>query len=189
MKKTRLLFVLFAAALSLASCQPKPGTAYYLVPDAAGLPGYSANGAESVFESKDIRAAARQVRKNDVSDQLLTSLLEKDYIILSMTLENRSGAKVIYKPNYTAVVNKVDYLKPLDYTDLYELGEEAVDNLKGKFFDLDVTLAPGAKTTGLLIFRPVSKDARTAVLEVRELYVGTDTTVFSLPFKMKSEPS
>lgn len=159
------------------------------MPEAAGLPGYSAKGAEGVFENKAFAAAARQVRKNEVSDPLLASLLEKDFIVIAMTLENRSGAKVIYKPNYTALVNSIDYLKPLDYTDLYEIGGEAADGLKGTFFDLDVTLPPGAKSTGLLIFRPISKDAKSAILEVREFYIGTNTTAFSLPFKMKSTPS
>lgn len=186
MKKS-LLFIFFVSLL-LTSCQPKPKVVY-LVPDANGTPGYSAKGADGVYENKAFVAAARQVRKNDVSDPLLSSLLEKDFVILSMTIENRSDSKVIYKPNYTALVNKVDYLKPLDYTDIYEIDWDAADRLRGRFFDLDVMLPPGGKATGLLIFRPISKDAWTAVLEVREFYIGTNTTAFSLPFKMKSNPS
>lgn len=185
--RLRFLALIFLAAALLPSCQPKPKLAY-LVPDSPGLAGYKARGAESVYENKALRASARQVRKGEVSDEFLASLLEKDFMVISMTLENRSATKAIYKPNYTALVNTVDYLKPLDYTDLYELGGEAVDGLKGKFFDLDAVIAPGGRTTGLLIFTPVSKEAKKAAVEVREFYVGTETTTFMLPFQLKATP-
>lgn len=186
MKKTRILFLLLAAAL-LTSCQPKPKLAY-LVPEAQGLAGYRAKGSESVFENKTFVASARQVRKGEVSNPFLASLLEKDFVIISMTIENRSESKAIYKPNYTALVNAVDYLKPLDYTDLYELGEEAADSLKGRFYDLDAVIPPGGRSTGLLIFTPVSKEAKKAAVQIREFYVGTETMTFTLPFQMKATP-
>lgn len=185
--KMRLFFILITAFF-LSSCQPEPKLAY-LVPDEAGFPGYSAKGAEGVLDDKSFTATARQVRKGEVSSlPFLASLLEKEFVVLSMTLENKSGSKIIYKPNYTALVNRVDYLKPLDYTDLYEINWDGAETLKGAFFDLDVTLPPGGKATGLLIFRPMSKDAEAAAIEVREFYIGTSTTAFSLPFKLKSEP-
>lgn len=188
MTKPRL-FIILLAALFISSCNGEPRLSY-LVPDAAVYPGYSTRGAEGVLVDKSFTATARQVRKEDAAHlPFLSSLLEKEFVVLSMTLENRSGQTIIYKPNYTALVNKVDYLRALDYTDLYEIDWDGAETLKGRFYDLDVTLAPGGKSTGLLIFRPVSKDAKSAALEVRELYIGTSTTAFSLPFKFKSEPS
>lgn len=179
--------MLLAAAL-LASCQPKPRLAY-LVPESQGAPGYKARGSESVFENKTLIASARQVRKGEVSNTFLTSLLEKDFIVISMTIENRSESKAIYKPNYTALTNAIDYLKPLDYTDLYELDNEAADSLKGKFYDLDTTIPPGGSVAGLLIFTPVSKEAKKAAVQVNEFYIGTQTTAFTLPFQMKATPN
>jgi hypothetical protein len=187
MMKTRIIALLILAAALLPSCQPKPKLAY-LVPESSPLAGYKARGAEIVYENKALAASARQVRKNEVPDGLVASLLEKDYIVISMTIVNRSASKAIYKPNYTALVNAVDYLKPLDYTDLYEFGGEAADALKGKFYDLDSVIPPGGSATGLLIFTPVSKDARKASIEVREFYIGTETMTFSLPFQLKASP-
>lgn len=186
MKKTRILFLLFAAVL-LTSCHPKPKLAY-LVPDIQGFPGYKARGSESVFENKALFASARQVRKGEASNPFLASLLEKDFVVISMTIENRSASKAIYKPNYTALTNAVDYLKPLDYTDLYELDGEAADSLKGKFYDLDTVIPPGKSSTGLLIFTPVSKEAKKAAVQVNEFYVGTETMTFTLPFQLKATP-
>ncbi|MBI2400851.1 MAG: hypothetical protein HYV23_07345, partial [Deltaproteobacteria bacterium] len=184
MKKTRILLLLLAAVL-LTSCQPKPRLAY-LVPEAQGFPGYKARGAESVYENKDLSASARQVRKGEISNPFLASLLEKDFVVISMTIENRSESKAIYKPNYTALTNAVDYLKPLDYTDLYELDSEAADSLKGRFYDLDIVIPPGRSSTGLLIFTPVSKEAKKAAVQITEFYVGTETMNFTLPFQMKA---
>ncbi|OGP14205.1 MAG: hypothetical protein A2052_01565 [Deltaproteobacteria bacterium GWA2_54_12] len=186
MKKTRILFLLLAAVL-LTSCHPKPKLAY-LVPDTQGLAGYKARGSESIFENKALLASARQVRKGEVSNPFLASLLEKDFVIISMKIENRSVSKAIYKPNYTALVNAVDYLKPLDYTDLYELDGEAADSLKGKFYDLDTTIPPGGSVAGLLIFTPVSKEAKKAAVQINEFYIGTQTMTFSLPFQLKATP-
>lgn len=179
------LFILLA--FLLPSCQGGLKAAY-LVPDDSGLPGYKTSGPESVYENKNLLASARQVKKEEVSNAFLSSLLEKDFVVISMTIENKSASKAIYKPNYTALVNSVDYLKPLDYTDLYELGNEAVDGLKGSFYDLDAVIPPGGKSTALLIFGPLSKDAKSAAVQVREFYVGTETTTFTLPFKLKATP-
>lgn len=188
MTMPRLLFILLAVFF-ITSCNGEPRLSY-LVPDAEGFPGYSAKGAEGVLVDKSFTATARQVRKEDAASlPFLAYLLEKDFMVLSMTLENRSGQTIIYKPNYTALVNKVDYLKALDYTDLYEIDWDGADTLKGAFYDLDVTLPPGGKATGLLIFRPVSREAQSAAITVREFYIGTSTTAFSLPFKFTSEPS
>lgn len=183
--RTRYYFLLLLAVLLLPSCQPEPRVAY-LVPDAS-MPGQKADASEAVYKDMAVSASARQVRKGE-ADGFLGSLLEKDFTVISMRIENRSSARAIYKPNYTALVNTVDYLKPLDYTDLYEFGGEAVDGLKGAFFDLDEAIPPGDSATGLLIFMPLSRDARKAALEVREYYVGTESISFTLPFKLKDGP-
>ncbi|MCC6502186.1 MAG: hypothetical protein IT362_03490 [Deltaproteobacteria bacterium] len=187
MTKARALALLILLAFLLPSCAPEVKLAY-LVPDSPALPGYKSKGAESSFENKTLAASARQVQKSELANAFLASLLERDFVIISMTIENRSASKAIYKPNYTALVNSVDYLKPLDYTDLYELGGQAVDELKGKFYDLDAVLSPGGRTTALLIFGPLSKEAKKAALQVREYYVGTETMTFSLPFQLKATP-
>lgn len=185
--KTRALALLFLVSVLLPSCQGGLPLSY-LVPERLNLPGHRTNGAQSVYENEALIASARQVRKNEASNAFLSSLLDKGFVVISMTIENRSKSKAIYKPNYTALTNSVDYLKPLDYPDLYELGGEAVDELKGSFYDLDAVTYPGNRTTALLIFRPLSKDARKATLEIREFYVGTETMTFTLPFELKAAP-
>jgi len=187
MTKARALALIVLLALFVSSCSPEAKLSY-LMPDDAPAPGHRAVGSESVFENKAVSASARQARKNETSDPLLSSLLEKDFVIILMTIENRSSSKAIYKPNYTALMNSVDYLKPLDYTDLYELGGDTVDELRGAFFDLDAMIPPGEKVSGLLIFPPLSKEAKEAALQVNEYYVGTATTSFTLPFRLKAAP-
>lgn len=183
MKKS-LLLLLFAALL-LPSCQPKPRAAY-LAADSS-MPGQRPGASEAVFENSAVSVSARQVRKGE-ADGFLSALLDKDFTVIAMRIENRSAMRAIYKPNYTVLVNSVDYLKPLDYTDLYEFGGDAADSLKGKFFDLDSVILPGGSAAGLLIFTPLSRDAKKAALEVREYYVGAETISFTLPFQMKESP-
>ncbi len=151
------------------------------------MPGQRPGASEATYENKAVSASARQIRKGE-ADGFLAALLDKDFTVIVMRIENRSDMRAIYKPNYTALVNTVDYLKPLDYTDLYEFGGEAVDSMKGKFFDLDSSIPAGGSTAGLLIFTPLSKEGRKAVLEVREYYVGPEAFSFTLPFQLKESP-
>ncbi len=184
-KKVALILSIFAAAYG---CTPKP-KAGYLVPDSKGPAGYEAIAGSGVIQNESMRLAASQVRKGEETASLLAFLLEKDYVIMNLSIENLSDKDIIYKPNLTAIDNDAyDFLRPLDYTDLYDFGDmKGLDAIRHRFYDLDSTLKPGQQVKKLLIFRPLSKNVKKAVLRIDDLYIGTDYTRVLMPFVFKTE--
>ncbi len=176
-------------------CAAPKGKAY-LFPDGDRLKGmYHKEGTEEdVFENNSIRIAVRHIKASGYEGSpLLKNLLDKEFVILSASIENRSKLKTIYNPSMTVLTDdSLDYRKPLDYTDLYEAAtgnsalESGLEAIKGKFYDLALTLQPGEKTSRLLIFEPLSKDAGKAELAMNDIYIGTDTVSLRFPFILKS---
>lgn len=169
---------------------PKPKTELLLQPSDKGPEGYLKSGAEGVYQNKSLKITASIIRGANNAPALIGELLDKKYVIIRLDIENRSAGKVIYNPTYTVLSNDaLDYRKPLDYTDLYDIkgsnGENELAQLKGRFYDLTVTLLPGERSSRLLIFEPMSKDVKKAELTIKEIYVGTDTTRVSFPFEAK----
>jgi len=168
----------------------------YLYPDDKNLNGpYHKEGTEEgVFENSSLRVAVRHVKASECEDSpLLKDLSDKKYVILSVAIENKSKLKAIYNPSMTVLTDdSMDYKKPLDYTDLYDAAvgnsglESGLSEMKGRFYDLNLTLQPGEKTTRFLIFEPLSKNAARADLAINEIYLGTDTLSLRFPFLLKS---
>lgn len=183
----RVITLLIVAIAFACGCHPRPGAAVYLMPDERGPAGYKAEAGAGIIENGFLKVAARQVRKGEESPALLAKLLESNYIIMHLVIENTSEKTIIYKPNLTSLTNDaMDFLRPLDYTDLYEFDNaDALDEISGRFYDLDVTLGPGQRSSRLLIFRPVSRNAKKAALNIDDLYLGTDTLRFTLPFSFR----
>ncbi|MBW7956898.1 MAG: hypothetical protein H3C68_03285 [Deltaproteobacteria bacterium] len=179
------LLVLLAVAYG---CHPRPRAAMYLAPDEKGPMDYKAVAGAGIIENGYMKVAARQVRKGEEGSALLARLLEENFIIIDLVIQNTSEKTIIYKPNLTSLTNDaMDFLRPLDYTDLYDFGEfDALDEIRGRFYDLDVTLKPGQRSSRLLIFRPVSKNAKKAALNIDDFYLGTDTLRLTFPFSFKA---
>lgn len=185
--RTRLTAVCILCFLVLSACgHARPGTGMYLYPSpAAEQEGYATDGRSAVFESDAVKISVRQTRKDEAHGPFIAGLLEKDYVIFNLSVENKSAHSIIYNPAYTVLAtDSLDYRKPLDFTDLYDItgSEQELSDLKGRFYDLNVTLKPGEKTSRLLIFRPVSREAAKAGVAIKEIYVGTTTERFSFPF-------
>lgn len=189
MTMTSRLVNAFLAVISIAffyGCHPAP-KAGFLVPDEPGPKGYRAEGGYGVFENKLIKITVSPEKGPSTGSALLAGLAEKDYVLIKLTIENLSVSRVIYRPNFTALTDDAfDYRKPLDYTDMYDFGDyEGLEAVKDRFHDLDSTLLPGEKTSKYLIFRPLSKNAAKASLEIKELYIGTETVQIKMPFILK----
>jgi hypothetical protein len=186
--KTRFLAVCILSLLVLSACShaPKPGPGSYLYPlPAVEQEGYATEGRSMAFESDAVKISVQQARKDEAHGKFIAGLLEKDYVIFNVSIENKSAHRIIYNPAYTVLTtDSLDYKKPLDFTDLYDItgNEQELSGLKGRFYDLNVTLMPGEKTSRLLIFRPVSKEAAKAKVAIKEIYIGTTTERFSFPF-------
>ena len=185
LKNIILIFAIFAAAYG---CKPTPKVGYF-IPDSKGPKGYEVVAGSGVVENEFVRMTASQVRKNEETASLLSSLLEKNYIIIDLSIENLSDKTVIFKPNLTAINNDAyDFLRPLDYTDMYDFKDmEGLEAIKNRFYDLDTMLKPGQKSKKLLVFRPLSKNVKKAVLQIDDLYIGTDYIKITFPFVFKPE--
>lgn len=185
-------------------CVPRPEAKLFMYPDDKGSEGYSRKAEHGVFENKSIRVAVRKIGESDegLSQEVIAHLLKKDYLIFRMEIENTSTKyRAIYNPSFTTFTDdEMGYGTPIDYTDLYDIaqdvweqGEKDVDNrkalsmkgLKGLFYDLSTTIPPGAKTSKLLIFKPISKDCKKAALTLSELYIGTEAIRVIFPFVFK----
>lgn len=185
--RIRKLAAAALAAAAIAGCQGEPG-AGRLVPDDIGLPGHSVAGGAAVYDSASVKVAARQVPKGEETGKLLRALSEKDYVLVELAIENTSGKTVIFKPNHASLRGEDDFLRPLDYTDLYVMGDmEGLEEIKGSFYDLDVTLMPGDKASRLLIFKPLAKGMKRASIEINELYIGTEAVKLALPFSLRPQ--
>lgn len=159
---------------------------------------YYSNSREITFENKSVRIAVKALKQgeNETGVTLIDDLMDDNYVLLRMDIENHAASKlkVIYNPAYTVFTDdSMDYRKPLDYTDLYDLAkdetemETGVRKLRGRFYDLALTLAPGESVSKLLIFSPISENSRNAELVIGELYIGTKTIKVSFPFVLKKD--
>lgn len=203
--KTTLKILLIAATLlsAAASCSspPKLPMASELKPSPPDedLPGYSTASDEGVYDNAAMRISASHLKSVDGvyakgESGFITSLIEGDYVLIRLTIENKSsGAKVIFNPAYVALMdNAANYKKPLDYTDLYDIVKDkdetgrTLTGIKGRMFDLTTTIAPGAKTSKLLIFNPFMEDASKAELVIKNIYIGKDTVNVMFPFGVKT---
>ncbi|MBI5970095.1 MAG: hypothetical protein HY884_02955 [Deltaproteobacteria bacterium] len=197
------LLTAFAPLIIAASCAspPKLPMTSELKPSPPDedLPGYSAVSDEGVYDNAALRISARHLKSNDAvyakgESGFLTALIEGDYVLIRLSIENKSSAaKVIFNPAYVALMdNAANYKKPLDYTDLYDIVKEndetggKLTGIKGRIFDLTATVAPGGKTSKLLIFKPFIEEASSAELVIKNIYVGKDTVNVKFPFKVKT---
>lgn len=165
-------------------------------PTAVDAAGYSLNAAESAYEDANVKLTVRQVGKGEVegTNALLEELTKRGYILIQLDIINKSKHKMMYNPTYSTLTNNVmDYMKPLDFTDLYDIVmsteslEPALRELKGRLYDLNVTLYPNARISKALLFRPMEKGVGTAALTIKELYIGTGVMTASFPFDLEKE--
>lgn len=195
-KKSRLAAAclkIFLLAFFIYGCSASRG-ALRLLPDDKGPDGYSRGSHAGVFENEHLKVTARQVNPVEFEDgpAILMDIIRKGYVILNLDIQNKSLVKVLYNPTNTIFTDDaLDYRKPLDYTDFYDIlkerDEKRISTLKGKFYDLDVTLLPGERSSKFLIFRPLSRGIKKAELTIQEIYIGTETVRISLPFSAKKE--
>lgn len=188
-KSLKFLVLLASFFPMLASCTPEPKVAMVLRPDEPMAAGYERTSEDAVFTSEKVTLKARQVKRGSPEvEGYLGELAEKGYVLIRLEIENRSDVKVIFNPVYAALMNETFYYeKPLDFTDLYDIkgGMEGLGALKGKFYDLSETVAPGRKVSKLLIFKPLEKDMVKAGLSIKDLYIGTDYIKVYFPFVLK----
>lgn len=174
------MLAVLAAVVILAGCASTPkGPPRFerAMPD-EGLAGYTALLDGSRYGDGRIDVTVRPMHAGDGLDGVFGALAERGYVIFRLAVENTSGARVIFKPSNSVLkTNALDYMRPLDYTDLYPVLGAAADisTVKAAFYDLDVTLRPGQVTERLLIFRPVEERSKSATLELRDIYVGLET--------------
>ena len=192
-----LLFLAFFLFLSgCAASGP-----LYLYPEKHRATGYHQSGERSVFENVSVKISLERIKglSEREKNPVIQKLLDENFVLLGMDIENRSGHKIIYTPSHTSLITgAMGYEKPVDYTELYYIlrgkGEEAaaetqIASLRGKFYDSNTQVFPGEKVSKILIFKPLEKDTTggSATLTIKELYVGTDTIDLAFPFSVRAD--
>lgn len=162
---------------------------------------YSLVGGRLIKEDKDMKVTMHQLRSCCMGKKtnLLNNLFEKNYILMQLTIKNKSKKRITYNPSHTYLLaGKMDYKKPLNYTDLYDIvsreddgvvPEVKLSRLRGKYYDLNTSVAPGGRVSKILIFRKLTKNSKKskAILKLNEIYIGTKTNSVSYLFKVMEE--
>ncbi|MDH4227865.1 MAG: hypothetical protein OEV59_09005 [Deltaproteobacteria bacterium] len=202
LKKT--VIALIAAAITSGCAGSKTAQApllahFVLVPIELNVEGFNASGNAASFENKRIRLSAKSVLPNDrqLEKKAFAALNSLFFMFVEFEITNKSSKPFIYKPNYTHLRTQIgNYIRPSDYTAIYDIlsklySEEsptpAMSEIRGLYFDSDITIPPGASVKRLLVFERLSKEAlgMEAGLTIDELYIGTDAVDMALPFKVK----
>ena len=182
---------LYALLLILTGCAAGVKTVgeISLHPSGKGSAAYTRMDPAWVFEEKGVKISVSHARAGEGS-ALVEGLLEKEYLLLKMRIENSSGSIVVFNPALASLRDKTeDYKKPLDFTDFYAMTKDDPRmDLSGSgklFYDLTETVQPGQESSKLLAFKPLSKDAGGLDLVIKNLYIGPYTVDLSFPLEIK----
>ncbi len=162
---------------------------------------YSILGGRLIMENKDMKVTMHQLRSCCMSKKrnLINDLFERDFVLMQLTIKNKTKKRITYNPSHTYLLaGKMDYKKPLNYTDLYDivsreddgvLPEIKLSRLRGKYYDLNTSVAPGGRVSKILIFRKLTKNSNKskAILKLNEIYIGTKTRSVSYLFRVREE--
>ena len=197
-RRTPWGFAIVAALVLASGCAHGPDGPPGLHPAFSAPPeGYSTDGYEVAFANALVSVRARhEMSPGPETPAFLRTLSDRGYLLIRVDVENLSGARVIFKPSHAVLkTNRLDYGRPLDYTDLYQIAGAAGDRptadvmaeIKGRFYDLDVMIMPGKRSSRLLVFSPIEPKSSKASLEIRDLYVGAKPLDVFFPFKVRAE--
>jgi len=200
LKKLLSLAVLLAAlGFGCAHHDKNAGLRFYPDKEEQGLYGYhTVAGTTGSIENSDYRIAVKQVRADDELGQpkIIDDLLKRRYVILRLVIENHSTSRITFNPARTALTtDTLDYKKPLEYIDFFDLSsgkndrikEREAAEIKGRIYDLTVTVEAGDRTSRMLVFPPLTEGSEKADLLIKDLYVGTDTSEIYFPFVLKPD--
>lgn len=157
--------------------------------------GYTPHGRYWSFTSAEAVITVSHVTPKDIPPtniDIVDELIAKGYIFLKLDIKNLTNrTKIIYNPALTSLTtDSLDYKKPLDYTDFYDLIKENVsaavplDRLSSIIYDNTQTITSGT-VSKFLIFPPLSQDFTTASLNIKDLYIGTKPYELSFPFRLQ----
>lgn len=183
----------------IAGCASPKGP-LVLSPLPTQLPGYAVAEKKIFFINSDLKIGISHINPSETKkilasqgadNPLAEMLTEPQYFAFLLDIENSSKEKVIYNPVLTTLFDsEMGVHKPLDYTDLYALmgdspnRETAINNLKDAIYDLAVTIPPNKRSSRLLIFSGIEKEAGEVSITMKEIYVGTKATAVSFGFKI-----
>ena len=180
----------------LAGCaSPAAKGPFHLAPEEINAPNYSSKANEITFSGMGVKLSARQVAAQEANgvSPVLDGLMAKKFLIIKLKIENHSPTeRAIFDPVFVAITDNVlNYSKPLNYSDLYDIVKEAdisgnsLAPLRGRFYDISLTLMPGESSSKYLIFRPISQEADKVVIQLTNIYIGSKTFNVVFPFNLK----
>ncbi|MCK5237463.1 MAG: hypothetical protein KAR06_10815 [Deltaproteobacteria bacterium] len=172
----------------------------YLTPQDISGQGYGSTDIVAFFEDESVRIEVRQISAGDkaLTNDILNRLYSKKLIILRMKITNKGDHQIIYNPGGTGLIlGKLDYKKPMDYSDFYLLEEarkghddnasriktqQDLSKLRGLYYDLSTRVAEKESVDKLLLFSPPMEQSDYALLMIKEFYIGTKTINLTFAF-------
>ncbi|MFQ5354229.1 MAG: hypothetical protein ACE5DR_04715 [Thermodesulfobacteriota bacterium] len=177
-----------------AGCAHHDNAATFLYPGQYALEGYGAEADAVVFEDSSIKISARQIKDDSTLDsKIAAELLDEGFVLLSVDISNKSRHRALYDPALTSIRDsKMGYFKPLDFTDLYMLkvkNKRVTSSLKGAgdvFYDLAERVAPGGKSSKILVFPALTENVDEAELVMKSIYIGKDILDLTFNFVLRA---
>ena len=181
------------AALFLASCASGPKGPRHFYPSDMALSGYAKKETRWVYEDKSVRVLVSPPGEELAQEgSFAAELAKKGYVLVRVDIENLSGKKIYYNPSLTTLTDdSMSYRKPLDYTDFFEMTredprmEKRLAAEKNRFYDTAANVPAGSSVSKSLVFAPLSKNAWSAEVQIKDIYIGTDTISLRFPFKVR----
>lgn len=122
-------------------------------------------------------------------------LVKKTFAFFSVSIANGSKRSVTFNPAMVVLVSDFGLrATPRDYPDFFSVltdhpeSEQRLAQVKKAIYDVPVTVPPGGRKEGLLVFIVEMTDDRTLALSLPDVYIGHAAHAFSFAFE-REEPS
>lgn len=213
MQQARLsrFLVLALAIVSLCACRTtQPYYKISVLPDPRVQDWLTPSGDSVSFEKEGIWGAVQTVPYEALAQP---STLNREWtfanpfdllydshnmpIVFNLLIENRSDTAITFNPSAGfSLIFKGAPLFPIGYDDLYQDlygsrdGEARLEKIRKMLFRSYMTLNPGERTRGVLLFRrpdPARIKDTEILLQLHDIYSGKKTMEFIIPFRIEME--
>lgn len=117
-------------------------------------------------------------------------LVKKTFAFFSVSIANGSKRSVTFNPAMAVLVSDMDLrATPRDYPDFFSVladhpqSEQRLAQVKKAIYDIPVTVPPGGRKEGLLVFIVEMTEDRTLALSLPDVYIGHAAHAFSFAFE------
>ncbi|MBI1864173.1 MAG: hypothetical protein HYR98_00240 [Nitrospirae bacterium] len=117
-------------------------------------------------------------------------LVKKTFAFFAVSIANGSKRSVTFNPAMAVLVSDMDLrAAPRDYPDFYSVladhpeSEKRLAQVKKAVYDVPVTVSPGGRKEGLLVFMVEMTEDRSLALSLPDVYIGHAAHAFRFAFE------